>query len=299
MHKDKKRRLHIGIQVSFAIFVALVIIGALVFVTQGREMPVLNPQGTIAHQERDLILITTGLGMLIVIPVFIMLSVIAWRYRASNKKAKYQPQFDSHRGLEAVWWGVPVLFIIVLAVITVISTHALDPYKPLDSKVKPVSVQVIAMDWKWLFIYPEQNIATVNYLNIPKETPINFTITSDAPMNAFWIPALAGQVYAMAGMSTKLHVMADGVGTYSGVSSNISGDGFADMRFKVHSMNESDFASWAKEVSSSANELSAAGYERLSVPSRDNQQAEYVLVDKNLYNRAIMKYMYPSGEMSN
>lgn len=298
MHKEKKRRLPLGIQIAFAIFVALVIIVALVFVTQGREMPVLDPQGVIANQERDLILITTGLGMFIIIPVFIMLFVIAWRYRASNKKAKYQPDFDSHRVLEAVWWGVPTLIIIILAVITVISTHALDPYKPLDSKVKPINVQVIAMNWKWLFIYPDENIATVNYINIPKETPINFTITSDAPMNAFWIPALAGQVYAMAGMSTKLHVMADGVGTYNGVSSNISGNGFADMRFKVTSMNESNFEAWIKEAGSTANALTTAEYAELAKPSRDNQQTEYVLVEKDLYNRSIMKYMYPGGGMS-
>jgi len=267
-------------------------------VTVGRDIPVLNPQGLIAEQERNLIIITTAMGLFVVIPVFIMLFAVAWRYRASNRRAIYRPDFESHRGFEALWWGIPCVIIIILGIITVVSTHALDPYKPLDSNVKPVKVQVIAMEWKWLFIYPDKGIATLNYLNIPKDTPIDFTITSDAPMNSLWIPALAGQVYAMSGMSTQLHLMANSVGTYNGTSSNISGDGFADMTFKVNSMNESDFTTWATTSTTSRNILTQDEYKTLSVPSHNNPETTYMLMDTSLYNEVIMKYMSPGGQSS-
>jgi len=298
MRKDKKRNLHRVWQVVISSFVTVVIIALLVFVTVGRDIPVLNPQGLIAEQERNLIIITTAMGLFVVIPVFIMLFAVAWRYRASNRRAIYRPDFESHRGFEALWWGIPCVIIIILGIITVVSTHALDPYKPLDSNVKPVKVQVIAMEWKWLFIYPDKGIATLNYLNIPKDTPIDFTITSDAPMNSLWIPALAGQVYAMSGMSTQLHLMANSVGTYNGTSSNISGDGFADMTFKVNSMNESDFTTWATTSTTSRNILTQDEYKTLSVPSHNNPETTYMLMDTSLYNEVIMKYMSPGGQSS-
>jgi len=298
MRKDKKRNLHRVRQVVISSLVTLAIIALLVFVTVGRDIPVLNPQGLIAEQERNLIIITTAMGLFVVIPVFIMLFAVAWRYRASNRKAIYRPDFESHRGFEALWWGIPCVIIIILGIITAVSTHALDPYKPLDSNVKPVKVQVIAMEWKWLFIYPDKGIATLNYLNIPKDTPIDFTITSDAPMNSLWIPALAGQVYAMSGMSTQLHLMANSVGTYNGSSSNISGDGFADMTFKVNSMNETDFATWATSSTTSKNIMTQDEYKKLSVPSHNNPETTYMLMDTSLYNEVIMKYMSPGGQSS-
>jgi len=298
MRKDKKRNLHRVRQVVISSLVTLAIIALLIFVTVGRDIPVLNPQGLIAEQERNLIIITTAMGLFVVIPVFIMLFAVAWRYRASNRKAIYRPDFESHRGFEALWWGIPCVIIIILGIITAVSTHALDPYKPLDSNVKPVKVQVIAMEWKWLFIYPDKGIATLNYLNIPKDTPIDFTITSDAPMNSLWIPALAGQVYAMSGMSTQLHLMANSVGTYNGSSSNISGDGFADMTFKVNSMNETDFATWATSSTTSKNIMTQDEYKKLSVPSHNNPETTYMLMDTSLYNEVIMKYMSPGGQSS-
>ena len=298
MRKDKKRNLHRVRQVVISSLVTLAIIALLIFVTVGRDIPVLNPQGLIAEQERNLIIITTAMGLFVVIPVFIMLFAVAWRYRASNRKAIYRPDFESHRGFEALWWGIPCVIIIILGIITAVSTHALDPYKPLDSNVKPVKVQVIAMEWKWLFIYPDKGIATLNYLNIPKDTPIDFTITSDAPMNSLWIPALAGQVYAMSGMSTQLHLMANSVGTYNGSSSNISGDGFADMTFKVNSMNETDFTTWATSSTTSKNIMTQDEYKKLSVPSHNNPETTYMLMDTSLYNEVIMKYMSPGGQSS-
>lgn len=290
MRKDGKWNFKKAAQIIFACLVALVIIGVFVFVTHGRDVPVLNPHGLIADQERNLILVTLGLAVIVVVPVFIMLFSIAWKYRASNTKAVYQPDFASHRGIEALWWGIPCVIIIILAVITTIYTHVLDPYKAIDSQTKPVNVQVVALDWKWLFIYPDQGSATLNYLNIPKNTPVDFTITSDAPMNSFWIPALAGQVYAMPGMSTQLHIMADSVGTYTGSSANISGEGFASMHFKVNVMDESDFTTWTKRARQSATVITNVVYQTLTQPSRGDSETTYKLTDPALYNKVIMKY---------
>lgn len=295
MRKEKKRDFRRVKQVVISVSVALVILAILTFVTYGRDIPVLNTKGLIANQERDLILLTFGLGLLVVIPVFIMLFTIAWKYRASNTKAKYEPELAGNRGLEALWWGIPCAIILLLGVITAVSTHALDPYKPLSSSVQPVKIQVVALNWRWLFIYPDEGIATINYINIPKDTPIDFTITSDAPMNSFWVPALAGQVYAMSGMSTQLHVMADSTGTFTGTSANISGAGYADMVFKVNSMNEADYKKWATDTFNATKTtlLTDDSYKKLALDSHDTSQKTFLLMDYSLYNEIIMKYMSP------
>ncbi len=294
--RDRKRSLKR--RFSRAIIPSLItiaIIGALTYATYGRDIPVLSPHGTIAEQQYVLLLIVVGLGFFVIVPVFVLLFVIAWKYRASNTKAKYDPHFEDHKGFEITWWGIPILIIVALAVITWVSTHALDPYKPLESEVTPVNVQVVSLEWKWLFIYPDHNVATVNYLNIPKDTPISLSITSDAPMNAFWVPALAGQVYSMTGMSTKLHFMANKVGTFHGSSSNISGDGYADMKFKVYSLNEGDFERWARQAALSENELTSSSYAELAKPSRRLPEATYALKSDTLYTDIVMKYMNHSS----
>ena len=291
MRKDKKIVFKRVAQVVISSLIAIAIIALLAFVVQGRDVPVLDTHGTIANQQRDLILVVFGLGMLVVIPVLTMLFVIGWKYRAGNTKAKYDPEFNGHLGLEALWWGIPCLIIIVLAVITYVSTHALDPYRSLESNVEPVNVQVVALEWKWLFIYPDKGVATLNYLNIPEDTPINLTLTSDAPMNSFWVPALAGQVYTMSGMSTKLHLMADTVGSYRGASANISGEGFSNMTFKVNSMSNTDFSKWVIESANSKTPLDSASYASLAKQSKDDGEITYMLMNNDLYNEIIMKYM--------
>jgi len=291
MRKDKKIVFKRVAQVVISSLIAIAIIALLAFVVQGRDVPVLDTHGTVANQQRDLILVVFGLGMLVVIPVLTMLFVIGWKYRAGNTKAKYDPEFNGHLGLEALWWGIPCLIIIVLAVITYVSTHALDPYKSLESNVEPVNVQVVALEWKWLFIYPDKGVATLNYLNIPEDTPINLTLTSDAPMNSFWVPALAGQVYAMSGMSTKLHLMADTVGSYRGASANISGEGFANMTFNVNSMSNADFSKWVIESANSKKPLDSTSYASLAKQSKDDGEITYMLMNNDLYNEIIMKYM--------
>jgi len=291
----KKRPVRRGTQVLIGSIIALAIIAALVFVTQGRDIPVLNPHGAIANQQHVLILITVGLGVFVIIPVFILLFTIAWKYRDTNKKAKYEPEFDGHKALEALWWGIPLVIIFILAIVTWVSTHALDPYKKLESDITPVKVQVISLEWKWLFIYPDYKVATLNFVNIPKNTPIELSLTSDAPMNSFWVPALAGQVYTMTGMSTQLHLMADSVGTFNGVSANISGKGFADMRFKVYSQNETDFETWARNATHSPDVLNDNRYEALSSQGIDTDEKTFSLESVNLYHNVIMKYMHPTS----
>ncbi|MCP4406393.1 MAG: ubiquinol oxidase subunit II, partial [Gammaproteobacteria bacterium] len=187
--------------------------------------PVLDPKGPIALAERNLLFDATGLMLIVIIPVFALTFGFLWRYRASNKKARYEPDWSYNALLDAVIWLVPALIIITLGVLSWINTHKLDPYKQLSSSVDPLEVEVIAQDWKWLFIYPEQKIAVVNELVFPSGTPLNLKITSDTVMNSFFIPALGGQIYAMAGMQTQLHLLADEPGRFVGKNMQYSGDG--------------------------------------------------------------------------
>ena len=284
----KKVKLLPLILLGFAIIAA-----AGVMLLRGTNLAVLNPKGTIAQDQMDLIVFTSALSLLIVVPVFALTIYISLKYRAGNKKAKYNPEWDHSRTAEAIWWIVPLALITVLAVVTWVTTHKLDPYKPLASDKKPITVQVIALQWKWLFIYPDQNIATVNYLQFPEDTPVNFQITADAPMNSFWIPQLGGQVYAMAGMQTKLHLQASSIGEYRGSSANISGEGFAGMAFTAKATSESDFTKWVANSKKSDKELTTAEYDALARPSEKNPPATYTISDKKLYDAVMAKYMTP------
>jgi cytochrome o ubiquinol oxidase subunit 2 len=255
------------------------------------NIPVLDPQGMIAGEQRKLLLTASWLMLIIVIPVFILMGVFAWKYREGNRKAKYTPNWDHHHVLELVCWGIPFLIVVALSVLTWTSTHALNPFKPIVGEQKPITIQVVALQWKWLFIYPEQGIATVNFVQFPEKTPIAFEITADAPMNSFWIPALGGQIYAMPAMRTELHLMASEVGTYRGCSANISGTGFAGMHFKAQSCTEGDFKAWIKAVKGSSSSLGLSGYEALAKPSEDNPVTSYVLGQSDLFNQVLMKGM--------
>lgn len=267
-----------------------VVIGVL-FILMTRDIAILDASGPIAAQQRNLLVGTALLSLVVIVPVFALTFYIAWTYREGNKKATYKPDWDGNRGLEFIWWAIPLIIIIVLAIITWITSHSLDPYRPLESKKKPVTVQVVALNWKWLFVYPEYNVATVNYLKIPEDTPINFQITADAPMNSFWIPQLGGQVYAMSGMTTKLHLLADKPGSYRGSSANISGEGFAGMKFTAEVSTAEDFDAWIQQARKSKDKLSQTTYEQLAEPSRDNPRATYQLAAPELYDTVLMKYM--------
>lgn len=277
--------------VSVSVLAGLFVVGLITWAAVGRTAPVLETAGTIAHQQRDLIYLTIILGAVVVIPVYILLFVIGWRYRATNLKATYDPTYHGNNKLEIIWWGIPIVIIAILSVVTFISTHALDPYKPLQSDKRPVQIQVISLQWKWLFIYPELGVASVNEMNIPADRPINLTLTSDAPMNSFWVPALAGQIYTMNGMSTRLHLMADAPGRYDGFNTNISGDGYADMQFTVTAQSEGEFTDWIARGNRSADILTWEAYQELAEPSRNPPHTLYLLGDARLYNNVVMQYM--------
>jgi len=259
---------------------------------------VLNPKGPIARQERNLIIFAALLSLAVVIPVFTMTAMIVWRYRESNTKATYSPEWDHSWIAETVWWTIPSLLILILGIVTWRSTHSLDPYKSLSSTNKPITIQVVALNWKWLFIYPQQGIASVNYLQFPEQTPVNFQITSDATMNSFWIPQLSGQIYAMSGMSTELHTLADGVGSYNGRSANISGEGFAGMTFVARSSTQADFNQWVRRVKQSPNHLDSASYESLAQPSQNNQISYYSAADNFLYDKIVLRSMPDANTFS-
>ncbi len=259
----------------------------------GHTIDVLMPKGTIAKQELDLLVTATLLMMVVVIPVFILTITIAWKYRATNTKAKYSPDWDHNRAIETLWWAVPFMLILVISVITWKSSHELDPFKPLASNKPPITIQVVALQWKWLFIYPEQHIASVNLVELPVDTPVNFVITSDAPMNSFWIPQLGGQVYAMSGMSTQLHLMASESGSYHGSSANISGQGYSGMKFIAKASSRHDFDDWVTSAQQSPSVLSKAEYDHLALPSQNNPVSTYTLAQADLYDGVVMKYMKP------
>jgi cytochrome o ubiquinol oxidase subunit 2 len=276
----------------------LAVIALFAYLIRGADVALFNTKGFIADRQRNFIIFTMLLSMTVIIPVFTLLFVFAYKYRESKPRGKYTPDTDHNLLAEIIWWGVPCCLILLLGIITWNSAHTLDPYRPLVSDKKPISVQVIALDWKWLFIYPEQNIASVNFLQFPVNRPVNFTITADAPMNSFWIPSLGGQIYAMPGMSTKLHLEAHTAGEYKGVSANISGEGFAGMKFIAKASSEDEFTAWVKQARHADKPLSHDIYDKLARPSSNNPRAVYSSVAPDLYDTVIMKYMAPADDQS-
>jgi cytochrome o ubiquinol oxidase subunit 2 len=260
------------------------------FLLTGCNLVVFNPKGQVATDERDLIILATGLMLLVVVPVIVLMFVFAYRYRATNKTARYSPRWASSHKIEAVVWGVPLLIIIALGWVTWKSTHALDPYRPLDSDTPPINVQVVATDWKWLFIYPDLGIASVNELALPVHTPVSFTITSDAAMTSFFIPALGGQIYAMAGMQTKLHLIANETGEFKGIAANYNGPGFSDMHFSTLSLSPTDFQSWVSKVKGAATQLDQTSYAQLAKPTIKHPVTYYSAVQERLFLDIVDKY---------
>ena len=193
----------------------------------GCSFTVLDPKGQIGADERSIIVTATGLMLIVVVPVIVLTLAFAWRYRASNKASVYAPDWAHSTRIEAVVWSVPCAIVAALAVLAWTSSHKLDPYRPIASTAKPITIEVVSLDWKWLFIYPGLHMATVNQIAFPVNVPVNFHITSGSVMNSFFIPQLGGQVYAMAGMQTQLHLIADAAGSYDGISGNYSGAGFS------------------------------------------------------------------------
>lgn len=268
----------------------------------GCNMVVMNPSGDIAMQQSQLIVVSTFLMLLVVIPVMLLTVWFAWRYRKANLAARYEPDWDHSTKLELVIWGIPLLIIIALGLLTWISTHTLDPYRklsrldaqrPIPAGTKTLTVEAVALDWKWLFIYPEYGIATVNQLAAPVDVPIRFKITASRVMNSFFIPALAGQIYSMPGMETPLHAVINRPGEYEGFSANYSGAGFSDMRFKFYGMGAEDFQSWVKKVKQARKKLDRVNYVELEQPSRRDPVRHYGAVDADLYHAILNRCLEP------
>lgn len=266
------------------------------FALSGCDWIVMKPHGDIAHQQAQLIVTSTLLMLLIIVPVIALTLLFAYRYRQSNTEATYEPDWDHSTRLELVIWGAPLLIIIALGAITWISTHKLDPFRPLDrvseskplaADVKPLEVYAVSMDWKWLFIYPEQGIAVVNEMAAPVDRPIHFRFTSTSVMNTFYVPALAGMIYTMPGMETQLNAVINKVGVYDGLSANYSGAGFSDMRFKFHGLSDADFARWVDSNKAGAGTLTRADYLKLEQPSTKEPVRRFASVEPGLWSAIV------------
>jgi cytochrome o ubiquinol oxidase subunit 2 len=267
----------------------------------GCHLLVLHPFGAIAKQQSHLIVVSTILMLLIVLPVLALTLLFAWRYRATNAKATYTPEWDHSTALELLIWSAPLLIVIALGAITWINTHTLDPYRPLAATGKsggagsatPMIVEVVALDWKWLFIYPDQGIAAVNELAAPIGVPIHFKITSSSVMNSFFIPALAGQIYAMPGMQTELNAVINQTGAFDGFSANYSGDGFSGMHFKFLSMTPGEFEKWVQQARDSRSALHETDYLQLAQPSERDPVHRYASVAGGLYDAILNQCLAP------
>jgi cytochrome o ubiquinol oxidase subunit II len=271
----------------------------------GCDFVVLAPAGDVAAQQRDLVIVSTVLMLLIVVPVMVLTALFAWRYRQSNTSARYEPEWDHSTKLELVIWSVPLLIIVCLGALTWMATHLLDPYRtlgriaadrPVSQATAPLEVDVVALDWKWLFIYPDYGIASVNELAAPVDRPIAFRITSSTVMNSFYIPALAGQVYAMPGMETKLHAVVNHAGTYRGISANYSGAGFSGMHFTFLGLDDNGFDDWIARAKAAGGSLTRAEYLQLERPSQNEPVRRYGSMDSDLY-RLILNMCVETGKM--
>ena len=283
----------------------LLIFLPLALALSGCDFVVLAPAGDVAAQQRDLVVISTVLMLLIVVPVMALTALFAWRYRQSNAAARYEPEWDHSTQLELVIWSAPLLIIVCLGAVTWMGTHLLDPYRtlgriaadrPVESSRAPLEVDVVALDWKWLFIYPDYGVATVNELAAPVDRPVSFHITASSVMNSFYIPALAGQIYAMPGMETSLHAVVNKDGTYRGFSANYSGAGFSGMHFAFEALTDEGFDAWIARAKASGNTLGRSDYLELERPSMNDPVRRYASVERELFN-AVLNMCVEPGKM--
>jgi cytochrome o ubiquinol oxidase subunit 2 len=263
---------------------AVVLISA---ATLGGCEGVLDPKGPIALAERQILFNALGIMLAIVIPVILAILGFAFWFRASNERAHYRPDFTYSGRLELLVWSIPAMTVLLVGGVAWIGAHDLDPGKPISSTVTPVNVQVVSLDWKWLFIYPEQGIASVNKLVVPVGTPVSFELTSSSVMNSFFVPQLGSQIYTMSGMATRLHLQADHVGTYAGISAMFSGDGFPDMHFTVDAVTDDKFAQWVRQARQTGSALDKQAYADLVKPSKAVAPFTYRAVAPDLFSSIV------------
>ena len=267
-----------------------------VLLLPGCSTLVLSPPGDVAAQQGDLVVVATLLMLIVIVPVIFLTLFFAWRYRASNAKATYKPDWDHSTQLELAIWGVPLLIVIALGAVTWIATHLLDPYRPLDriapgtpvpEGVEPLEVQVVSLDWKWLFVYPEYGVASLNEMAVPVDRPVRFRLTSSTTMNAFYVPALAGMIYTMPAMETQLNAVMNAEGDYEGFSSHYSGAGFSQMRFRFRGLSEQGFSEWIAAARGSGEALTRAEYLALEVPGERGPVRLFSAVDDGLFDAVV------------
>jgi cytochrome o ubiquinol oxidase subunit II len=254
---------------------------------------VLDPKGPISFAERQILFNATGIMLAIVIPVMLATLGVAFWFRASNERARYLPNFEYSGRIEMLVWSIPLMTVLLVGTVAWIGAYDLDPPKPIASSAKPLKVQVVSLDWKWLFIYPDEGVASVNQLTIPVGTPVSFELTSSGVMNSFFVPQLAGQIYTMAGMVTHLNLQADYPGTYRGMSANFSGDGFADMHFNVDAVPPENFAQWVASTRSAGPILDAQAYADLVKPSKAVAPFTYRSVTPGLFAGLLSAELQP------
>ncbi|MEJ0085233.1 MAG: ubiquinol oxidase subunit II [Pseudomonadota bacterium] len=246
---------------------------------------VLDPRGPVGAAERLILFDATTVMLAVVVPVILLTLAFAWWFRAGNRRARYLPDFEYSGRIEMITWSIPALLICYLGGVAWIGSHRLHPSDPLDSPVPAIEVNVISLDWRWLFIYPAQGIASLNSLTVPVGVPVHFRITSESVMNSFFIPQLGSQIYSMPGMTTQLYLQADHPGTYQGLSAQFSGDGFSDMRFNVDAVSAAQFASWVEATKTRGGTLDAPAYAALALPAHAQGVTTFAVVDDGLFDR--------------
>jgi cytochrome o ubiquinol oxidase subunit II len=262
---------------------------------EGCSYGALNPKGPVAADEKVILFDATASMLTVVIPVIVCTLCFAWWFRARNPRAARRPDWQYSGRIEFVTWSIPAMIVLFLGAMTWMGSHDLDPHKALGSAVRPVNIEVVSLDWKWLFIYPQERIATVNELVIPVNAPIHFTLTSGGVMNSFFVPQLGSQIYTMAGMATQLNLLASTAGTYPGLSAQFSGDGFSDMRFDVRAVAEEDYRAWLTSTRAGTEPLDDVRYQKLAAPSHHDEPATFGQVAPGLFDRIVMSRGAPIG----
>jgi cytochrome o ubiquinol oxidase subunit 2 len=262
-------------------------LASLILLTSACNRGVLDPVGPVAAQEKQILINSTAIMLAIIIPTMIATVAFAWWFRRGNSKATYRPDWEYSGAIEMVVWGIPLLTIMLLGGITWIGSHQLEPSKPLASPNKAINVQVVSLDWKWLFIYPDQGVATVNQLVVPAGTPVKFHLTSATVWNVFWVPQMGTMIYTMPRMTTRLHLQADRPGVYDGLSGHFSGDGFPGMQFKTHALPPQQFAAWAQRARGQGQALDGRAYSELSRPTSYVKPTTYGAVAPGLFDAIV------------
>jgi len=285
-------------RIALYLFIGFGWLSAAVFLGGCSEMILLHPMGPIGEAERFLIIISFALMLIVVLPVFVMVFWFCLRYRASNPKAAYMPKWDYGAKLDWVIWLVPIAIVTVLSYLAWTKTYQLDPYRPIDSGTKPIRIEVVSLDWNWLFIYPDQNIAMLNQIVFPAGVPLSFRLTSDSVMTSFFIPRLGSQMYAMAGMQTRLNLMAGKPGVYTGHNQEFSGRGYADMHFKAIATTSEEFQAWIAKVRQSPDILDADRFVQLRKPITGRPVTFFSSVEPGLFKRVVSTYRGWKGPKS-